>query len=116
MSLSGPPSGEPGAGAIPQSPELGDLVRLHLFYQNGLRLSCASNQWATVPEWIISFAAHPQLVQQHRQLPRHRHKRSLLGVLAASFGHLQTPPAQITVRSERTENVVRSLHHPASHV
>jgi hypothetical protein len=80
-----------GAGAIPQSPELGDLVGWHPFYQNDL--GCASNQLATVAERIIIFAAHPQLVQQHRQLSRHRHDGSLLGTLAASFGHLQSPAA-----------------------
>jgi hypothetical protein len=101
---------------IPQSPELGDLVNLHPFYQNGFGLSCASNQRTTVPERIISFAAHPQLVQQHRQLARDRYDGSLLGPLSASFRHLQTPAAQITVDPKGTENVVRSLHQQAPHV
>ena len=74
---------------MPQSPELGDL--LWYTYQNGL--GCASNQLVTVAERVVDCAAYPQLVQQHRQLSRYRHKRSLLGILAASFGHLQTPPA-----------------------
>jgi hypothetical protein len=93
ISLSWVPHNGSGAGAISQSPELGDLVGLHPFYQSGLGLRCTSCDLATVPERVIDFATHPQLVQQHRQLSRHRHKRSLLGVLAASFGHLQTPPA-----------------------
>jgi hypothetical protein len=60
-------------------------------YQNGL--GCASNQLAAVTERVVDFAADPQFVQQHRQLSRHRHDRSLLGLLAASFRHLQTPAA-----------------------
>src|SRR6266849_670642 len=54
-------------------------------------LGCVSCDLVTVPERVIDFAAHPQLVQQHRQLTRHRRNRSLLGVLAPSFGQLQTP-------------------------
>jgi hypothetical protein len=91
ISLSWVPHNGSGAGAISQSPELGDLVGLHPFYQSGLGLRCASCDLATVPERVIDFATHPQLVQQHRQLTRYRHDRSLLGVLAASFSHLQAP-------------------------
>jgi hypothetical protein len=67
-----------------------DLLRSHpnsaIFFgpnQNGL--ICASNQLASVPERIISFATHPQLVQQYRQLSCHRYDGSLLGLLATSF-------------------------------
>jgi hypothetical protein len=41
-------------------------------------LGCVSCDLVTVPERVIDFAAHPQLVQQHRQLTRHRRNRSLL--------------------------------------
>src|ERR1700680_2454648 len=47
---------------IPQSPELGDLVNLHPFYQHGFGLRCASNQWATVAKRVVSLADHPKLV------------------------------------------------------
>jgi hypothetical protein len=62
ISLSGVPPGGPGAGAIPQSPELGDLVGLHPFYPNGLKLSCTGNQRTTVPERIISFDRSPKSI------------------------------------------------------
>ena len=73
-----------------------------------------SGDRARVSQRVIGFPAHPQLVQQHRQLTGHRRNRSLLGVLASSFGQLQTPAAQITVAPERTENVVGSLDQQGS--
>jgi hypothetical protein len=41
-----------------------------------------------VVERIEDLSAYPQAVQKHRKLPRHGHRRSLLGVLAATGGYL----------------------------
>jgi hypothetical protein len=42
---------------------------------------------------LIVFAADPESVQQHRQLPRHGHHRSFLTVLASAPGEFQTKAA-----------------------
>ncbi len=41
-----------------------------------------------VAEGIVDLPAHPQTVQEYRQLPRHGHDRSLLRVLASAGGYL----------------------------
>ena len=50
------------------------------------------------------------MMQQHRQLSRSRHDRSLLAVSPTTFGQFQAPAPQITVGTKRTQNVLRSLH------
>src|ERR1035438_5265161 len=63
-----------------------------------------------VAQRFVHFSTHPQPMQQHRQLPRRRNHGSLLPILSAALGQLQTPAPQVAVRSKRTQNVVRSLH------
>src|SRR5215218_4160068 len=41
-----------------------------------------------VAEGIVDLPAHPQTVQEYRELPRHGHDRSLLSVLASPGGYL----------------------------
>src|SRR6266478_3970779 len=57
-----------------------------------------------VAQRFVHFSAHPQAVQQHRQLPRHRHDRSLLGILAAALGQLQSPTLKIRIRAPPVQN------------
>jgi uncharacterized protein (DUF952 family) len=45
-------------------------------------------RFAIVAQWFIHFSAHPQLVQQDRQLARHGNDRSLLGILSSALGQL----------------------------
>jgi hypothetical protein len=52
-------------------------------YQNGFGLSCASNQYSPLTHSLCSSTASLRV----------RHDRWLLGLLAASFGHLQTAAA-----------------------
>lgn len=40
---------------------------------------------------FIDLSRHPQLVQQHRQFPRHRNHGPLLAVLPTSTSQFQTP-------------------------
>ena len=42
--------------------------------------------FVVVPQWLINFPAHPQLVQQYGQLPRDRNHRSFLGIFSAPLG------------------------------
>src|SRR5215216_4400018 len=37
-----------------------------------------------VVEWLVDLSGHPQAVQEHRELSRHRHCRSFLSVLASA--------------------------------
>jgi hypothetical protein len=53
-------------------------------------------------------------MQQHGQLSRRRNHRPFLPVLSAALRQLQTPTPQIAVRSERSQNVMRSLHQQRS--
>lgn len=49
---------------------------------------------------IRHFSPTPQSVQQHGSLPSHRHRRSLLGVLASSLRQFQAPAPQGAVCSK----------------
>lgn len=64
-----------------------------------------------VAQRVINLAAYPQPMQQHRQLSRHGHNRTLLCILPSSRRQLQPPPAQITIFSKRSQDVVRPLYH-----
>src|SRR5215211_3651622 len=41
-----------------------------------------------VAQRLVDLCAHPQTVQEHRELPRHGHRRPLLGVVGATGGYL----------------------------
>ena len=79
---------------------------------------CGSRQYdrSAVAQRFVSLSAHPQAMQQHREFSRRRNHRSFLSVLPATLRQLQTPTAQITVRSKRPQNVVRSLHQQGSQI
>src|SRR5712671_2827774 len=69
-----------------------------------------------IAQGFVDFSAHPQTMQQDRQLSRRSNHGSLLSVLPAALGQFQPPPSQIAVRSKRTQNVVRPLHQQRSQI
>jgi len=69
-----------------------------------------------IPERFVHLSAHPQLVQQHGQLPGHRHHSTLLGIAASPLGQLQSPPPQVAIFPKRAQDIVRALHHHRSQV
>src|SRR5438270_25856 len=71
---------------------------------------------AIVVQGFVHFSAHPEVMQQHRQLSRGRHDGSLLSVSPATLGQLQAPAPQITVHPEWSQNVLRSLHQQRAQV
>ena len=52
--------------------------------------------FVVVPQWLIDFPAHPQLVQQHGQLPSDRNHRSFLGI-----AFLRARPVSIPSAADR---------------
>ena len=65
---------------------------------------------AAVVQRFVHFSAHPQVMQQHRQLSRGRHDGSLLAVSSATFGQLQAPAP----RSQSTPNGPRMCCAPCT--
>lgn len=59
---------------------------------------------------FVDLARHPELVQEHGELPSYGDHRPPLAVLAASRGQLQPPPPEPAIGGQRTERVVRALH------
>ena len=51
-------------------------------------------------ERIVDLSRNPQVVQEHRELSGHGHRRSLLGVLLVSAGGYLLPVAPEVPRSE----------------
>src|ERR1700726_4731104 len=93
------------------------LSRSHL--DSAVELSCSDrnslchcpHRFLAIAQWFVHLSAHPQPMQQYRQLSSHGHYSSLLGIFSSSLRKLPSPSPQITVFSERAQNVVRSLHH-----
>ena len=48
-------------------------------------------RFVAVPQGLIDFPAHPQLVKQYGQLPCYGNDRSLLGILPSAFSESQPP-------------------------
>ena len=65
-----------------------------------------------VPQWLVDFSAHPQLVQQYGQLPSHGNDGSFLGkstaseLLLFSIGH-QHSQGSVCKIPELGENATR---------
>src|SRR4029434_5881176 len=88
-------------------------------YQTELHcLSCllGRSRRLAVAQRLVHFPAHPQPVQQHRQLTSHRHHRTLLRILAPAGGQLQPPALQIRIRTAPAQNAVRRLHQQRAQV
>jgi hypothetical protein len=77
---------------------------------------CGGRQshWSAVAQRFVNLSARPQAVQQYAELSRSRDHRSLLPILPATLGQLQTPAPQIAVRSKPPQYVVRTLHQQGS--
>ena len=71
---------------------------------------CCHRYSAAVVQGLVHFSAHPQVMQQHRQLSCRGHDRPLLSVSSTTLRQFQAPAPQITVGTKRTQNVLRSLH------
>jgi hypothetical protein len=78
--------------------------------------SCGYCGGVAVVQRFVYFSAYPQVMQQHRQLSRGRHDGSLLPASSATLGQLQAPEPEIAVHTERTQNVLRSLHQKRSQI
>jgi hypothetical protein len=85
-----------------QSPEPGDLVSQLIPLPTLLSPRCCTAVRISLPslcrflrlavaQRFVFFSAYPQPVQQHRQLPRHRHHRPPLGILIVLSGQLHAP-------------------------
>ncbi len=71
---------------------------------------CRHGRSAAVVQRFIHVSAHPQVMQQHRQLSRSRNDRSFLSVPPTSLRQLQSPAPEITVDPEWSQNMLSSLH------
>ena len=74
----------------------------------GLR-SCRQCHSVAVVQGLVHFSAHPQVMQQHRQLSCRSHDRSLLSVSSATLRQFQSPASEVTIDTKRPQNVLRSL-------
>jgi hypothetical protein len=57
---------------------------------------------------FVRFSAHPEVMQQHRQLSRRGHDGSLLSTLASPFRQLQPRAPQIAVDTEWSQNYAQN--------
>ena len=80
------------------------------------QLSHCAHRFLAIAQWFVHLSAHPQPMQEYRQLSRYGNHRSFLGIFPSSLGKPQSPSPQITVLSKRSENVVCSLHHHRSQI
>ena len=68
------------------------LRYLHLLFARPSHHPCSSRFLPSAPLGVVvrvvGLSRHPQAVQEDRQLPRHCHRRPLLGVLAPAGGYL----------------------------
>ena len=65
---------------------------------------------------FVHFSAHPQVMQQHLQLSCRGHDRPLLSVSSTTLRQFQAPAPQITVDTERSQDMLRSLHQQGSQI
>jgi hypothetical protein len=63
-----------------------------------------------IVQWLVHFSAHPQVMQQHRQLSGRGNDGSFLPASSATLGQPQAPTPQIAVGTERSQNMLRPLH------
>ena len=111
------------ARRLTQSPELGFGFCLFSSW-NGFGLlfcifvlrDCRHCRSAAVVQRFVRFSAHPQVMQQHRELSCGGDDGSLLSALSATLGQFQSPASQVTVDAERPQDVLRSLHQQRSQI
>jgi hypothetical protein len=69
-----------------------------------------------VMQRFVDFSAHPQTMQQDRQLACGGDDGPFLPALPAALGQLQTPAAQVAVGAKRSQNMLRALHQQGSQI
>src|SRR5271155_1430388 len=79
-------------------------------------LGHGTHRCLAIAQWFVYLAAHPQPMEQYRQLARHGHYCSFLGIFPSSFPKLSSPSPQITVFSKGPQNVMGALHHHGSQI
>jgi hypothetical protein len=109
----------PRSSQIPRESDLGtnrshsnSAIHLVKLYSPPWRLRRCSFFLAMIPQRFVYFSAHPQLVQQHRQLSGHRHHSAFLGIAASPLGQFQPPSPQVAIFPKRPQDVVRALSLP----
>src|SRR6266571_2313270 len=94
-------------------------------FLNSLPRLAASGRLPLLPprlaQRLILLSAHPQPVQQHPQLARHRHHRSPFGflpftLLVSTLRQPHTPALQVRVRPAPAQDVMRPLHQQRSQI
>src|ERR1017187_3372487 len=94
-------------------PVAASAPRLCRHFRFALGLRCRCLRRLPVVLRIVHFSRHPQVMQQHRQLPRHRHHRPLLRSLPP-FRLLQSPcPHFRRMQCAPCTNRLRSSPSPA---
>ena len=73
------------ARRLTQSPELGFGFCLSSSWNDFVLCSCCYRRTAAVMQWLVDFSAHPEVMQQHRQLSRRGHDGSLLPASPATL-------------------------------
>jgi hypothetical protein len=71
--------------------------------------SCGHRGLALV-QWFVNFSAGPEMMQQHRQLACGGDNGSLFSVSSTALGQLQSPASQVAIGTERSQDVLCSLH------
>ena len=79
-------------------------------------LSRGVHCFVAIAQWFVHLSAHPQPMEQYRQLPCYRNYRSFLGIFSSTLRKFPSPSPHITVFSKRPQNVMRSLHQHRSQI
>jgi hypothetical protein len=82
------------------------LSRSHL--DSAVELSCPDRNslghcphcFLAIAQWFVHLSAHPQPMEQYRQLSSHGNHRSFLGIFPSALRKLPSPSPQITVFSK----------------
>src|SRR5512141_1428450 len=77
---------------------------------------CRNCHSVAVVQWLVHLSAHPQVMQQHRQLSCRGYDGSLLAVPSTTLGQLQAPAPEITVDAKWSQDVLCSLHQQRSQI
>src|SRR6266540_1974961 len=77
---------------------------------------CRNELLSGVEEWNVVLVMNPEVVHDHSELSRDGDHCPFLGVLSAAAGDRLAVPAQVGIDlgSERSEDVLRSVHQKAT--
>src|SRR6266567_3447085 len=112
----GPSHIEPGHSELRESvqhpPSLLHPPPVFLYTHAGspaVPLRCGRHRLA-VPQRFICLSRHPQPMQQHRQLARHRDHRPLFPILPSPLADPLSKSPQVAILTMRSQDVVRTVH------